>query len=40
LTGLCECVVDIAEEDSVLDRALVERRVNSSCGGHDGDVVV
>jgi hypothetical protein len=27
LTRLCECVIDIEEDDSVLDRALVKRWV-------------
>lgn len=34
LAGLCERIVDIEEDDGVLDRALVERRVNSKSSGH------
>jgi hypothetical protein len=34
LARLCKCVIDIEQKHRVLDWALVERRVNRSCGGH------
>ena len=40
MTGFCECVVDIEQEDRVLDRALVERGVDSCGGGHGGSLLV
>ena len=36
MARLCERVVNIEEQDCVLDRALVERGVNSSGSCHDG----
>lgn len=40
LAGLCECVVDIEQQNGVLDRALVERGVDGCGGGHVGVYVV